>query len=282
MSRRWIRYGVVLGAASVVAAGLCVSAAAPDERVQHLTGAYARAHVAKKEAGDERFRRLRQEAAARFAAIGASPTGEVLVLRIEQVRKTNLAARLVDRLVPTVLADEVWRSTGMEVIWESYNSGRNTQWLGWTYNEKLSNHWWVSADARVDFAPCLSSPTANPYIVWVAGVETERDFPPRKARREGYVGRLAGRLFPTLFADDLPCDASGRRIVRSFMQAGFSRMKLDNTYNWMASIFAGAAGGPLGFTISALGLMGASYATGYLDAMWNYTRRCPDWYWNPY
>ena len=53
MSRRWIRYSVIVGAAAAMGAvGLGVSAAKPDERVQHMTGAYARAHVAKKEAND--------------------------------------------------------------------------------------------------------------------------------------------------------------------------------------------------------------------------------------
>ena len=283
MSRRWIRYGVVLGAAAAIAAArLGVSAAKPDERVQHLTGAFARAHVARKEANDHRFRRLRQEAAARFKELGAEPTGEILVVRRETVRKTTLVARLVERLVPTLLAEEVWVGGGLEAIFESYNSGRKTQWLGWTYNEKLSNGWWVSADARVDFSPCLSSASANPYIMWVDGVETERDFSPRTVRNQGVLQRLAGMLFPALHADELPCSANGRRVVRSFMSAGFNRMRADNTYNWMASVFAGAAGGPLGFTISALGLFGASYATGYLDAMWNYTKRCPSWYWNPW
>ncbi len=283
MSRRWIRYSVVLGAtAAIAAAELGVSAARPDERVQHLTGAFARAHVAKKEVNDDRFRRLRQEAAARFEAIGAEPTGEILVVRRETVKKSNLLARIVDRVVPAVLAEEVWVGGGMEAIFESYRSGKNTQWLGWTYNEKLSNGWWVSADARVDFAPCLSNPNANPYVMWIDGVETERDFSPRTVRNEGVLQQLAARLFPTLLAQDVGCGSNGRRIVRSFIYAGFARMKADHTYNWMASVFAGAAGGPLGFTISSLGLFGASYATGYLDALWNFTKRCPSWYWNPW
>ncbi len=281
MSRRWIRYSVIVGAvAAVSAVGLGVSAAKPDERVQHMTGAYARAHVAKKEANDERFRRLRHEAAERFKAMGVEPTGEVLVVRHETVKKSNLLARVVDRLVPALFAEEVWVGGGLEAIFESYRSGINTQWLGWTYSEKLSNGWWAMADLRVDFAPCLKSPTANPYITWIGSVETERDFSPRQARSEGVLQRLAGAFFPTLLAQD--CGSNGRRIVRSFIDAGFRRMRADNTYNWMASVFAGAAGGPLGFTISAMGLFGASYATGYLDALWNFTQRCPGWYWNPW
>jgi hypothetical protein len=281
MSRRSIRYSVVLGAVAAIAvAGLGVSAARPDERVQHLTGAFARAHVAKKEANDPRFSRLRREAAARFRAMGAEPTGEVLVVRREAVKKSNLLARVVNRLVPSVLAEEVWVSRGLEAIFVSYRSGKNTQWLGWTYSEKLSNGWWASADARIDFALCLTNPSANPYVMWVDGVETERDFSPRIARNEGVLQRLAAAFFPTVLAQD--CGANGRRIVRSFIDAGFRRMRADNTYNWMASIFAGAAGGPLGFTISTLGLFGASYATGYLDALWNFTQRCPGWYWNPW
>jgi hypothetical protein len=281
MSRRWIRYGVVVGAAAIVgAAGLGVSAARPDERVQHLTGAYARAYVANKEAKNERFRQLRHEAAKRFREMGAEPTGEMLVVRRDVVEKTNVVARLVERLIPTVFAAEVWTGGGMESIFVSYASGRNTQWLGWNYNEKLSNGWWVAADARVDFAPCLTNPNANPYVMWVAGVETERDFGPRQAHLGGAVERLARLVFPVLAAADLPCDARGRQIVRSFMAAGFARMRADNTINWMTSVFAGAAGGPLGFTVGALGLFGASYATGYLDAVWNYSKRCPSWYWN--
>lgn len=283
MSRRWIRYTVVFGAAAAVAAaGLGVSAARPDERVQHLTGAYARAHIAKKEVNDDRFRRLRHEAAARFRALGAEPTGEVLVVRRESVKKSTVLARFIDRVVPALLADEVWVGGGLEAIFESYRSGKNTQWLGWTYSEKLSNGWWASADARIDFAPCLTSPSANPSVIWIDGVETERDFSPRTrtARHDGVLQQLASGFFPTLYAQD--CGSNGRRIVRSFIDAGLKRMRADNTYNWMASVFAGAAGGPAGFAISTLGLFGASYATGYLDALWNFTQRCPGWYWNPW
>ncbi|MBP7570170.1 MAG: hypothetical protein KBA95_08950 [Acidobacteria bacterium] len=278
MSRRWIRYGVVLGAAAVVAAaGLGVSAAKPDERVQHLTGAFARAHVAKKEANNQQFRRLRREADARFKAIGVEPTGDVLVVRRETVKKANVIARLVGRFVPTLMAAETWAGGGLEAVFVSYKSGNKTQWLGWTYSEKLSNGWWASADVRIDFGPCLKSATANPYVMWIDGVETERDFSPRE---RGPLQQLGAMLFPTLHAEEPSCGSRGKRIVRSFIEAGFKRMRADNTYNWMASVFAGAAGGPLGFTISAMGLFGASYATGYLDALWNFTKRCPDWYWN--
>ncbi|HSK08710.1 MAG TPA: hypothetical protein VK911_03980 [Vicinamibacterales bacterium] len=282
MPRPLIRFGVVVGAAVVVAAaGLGLSAATkPDERVQHLTGAYARAHVAKKEAANHDFRRLRREAAARFEAMGAAPTGELLVVRREVIRKRNIVARIVERVAPTVLASEHWEGGGLEAVFESYYSGTSTQWFGWTYHEQLSDSWWVSALARIDFAPALADPNADPYVLWMDGLETERSFEPR-VRLQGPLDRLAGRLFPTLLAQD-PCYTRGRQAVRSFIRAGFTRMRADNTYNWMGSIFAGAAGGPAGFAISTLGLFGASYGTGYLDALWNYTKRCPGWYWNPW
>lgn len=280
MSRRWIRYSVVLGAAVVVAAaGFGVSAAKPDERVQHLTGAFARAHVAKKEANNQQIRRLRREAEARFKAFGVEPTGDVLVVRHEKVKKASVVARLVGKLVPTLMAADTWTGGGLEAVFVSYRSGSNTQWLGWTYSEKVSNGWWASADVRIDFGPCLKSASAIPSVIWIDGVETERAYSPRAG---GPLQKLARLLFPTLHAQEPGCTSRGRQIVRSFINSGLKRMRADNTYNWMAAVFAGAAGGPLGFTISAMGLFGASYATGYLDALWNFTKRCPDWYWNPW
>jgi hypothetical protein len=124
----------------------------------------------------------------------------------------------------------------------------------------------------------MANPNVDPYILWTSGVENETEEGPyRISRGAGHLGRLAQLVCPTLFAQE--CGAPKRAIFRSFVRAGFAQMRADNTTNWLTSVFAGAAGGPAGFAISALGLFGVSYGRGYTDAMWNYTKKCPGWYW---
>lgn len=181
----WIRAtGCALLVLALVAAASMTGAAKPSMRERVIKGKEARAYVAQLRASDKRFRDVMALAEGDLRARGYEPVPEGVVV-VERVQEPAVVARILDRLVPGVAAQSVYRSDG-RVIWSPWNDGDARTWEGNVFGESYTGR--VYAAANFQFS--TDTGTWTPLTYWSSQTGTSGPPPPSPTHWHG--GRCNG------------------------------------------------------------------------------------------